>query len=239
MTCSDGDSNERDRRRRLIDVQSIALRLLDRIENLRLLAPGRTEREIERDICALAQNEFHIEKYWHKRIVRAGVNTLSVAEDNPPVRTIEEDDLVFVDLGPIFGDWEADVGRSYAIGHDPRKQALCRDLLLYFELVKHRFLDERDITGAELYTYACEVASAGGWLFGGKIAGHVIGEFPHARLPGARELNLIGPQNPERLRCLDANGHIRHWILEIHLVDPSRKFAGFYERLMLDHLGDA
>jgi hypothetical protein len=28
------------------------------------------------------------------------------------------------------------------------------------------------------------------------------------------------------------DGQERHWILEIHLVDPQRRFGGFYERLL-------
>ena len=46
--------------------------------------------------------------------MRTGINTLSVAADNPPIRTVEDDDIVFLDLGSVFEEWEADVGRSYA-----------------------------------------------------------------------------------------------------------------------------
>ncbi|MBL0183682.1 MAG: M24 family metallopeptidase [Chitinophagaceae bacterium] len=31
---------------------------------------------------------------------------------NPPDRVIEEDDIVFLDFGPIFNGWEADLGRT-------------------------------------------------------------------------------------------------------------------------------
>ena len=34
------------------------------------------------------------------------------------------------------------------------------------------------------------------------------------------------------LAYLDANGRVRHWILEIHLVSPDGTFGGFYERLL-------
>ena len=69
--------------------------------------------------------------------------------------------------------------------------------------------------------------------FGGKIAGHTVGEFPHAqRVPGDPDQHRIAPANPKRMRDPDANGHERHWILEIHLVDKARSFGGFYERLL-------
>ncbi len=42
--------HEQERRERLIEADTKALGLLDRIEALGLVAPGRTEREVERDI---------------------------------------------------------------------------------------------------------------------------------------------------------------------------------------------
>lgn len=218
----------------LVAAETEALKLLDRIEALGLVAAGRTEREVEKDIYELAEREFGIEKHWHKRIVRAGLNTLATAADNPEVRTIADDDMVFVDLGPVLEEWEADVGRSYAIGPDARKHALCRALPQQFETVRKRFLEDPEITGAALYDYACKEARAAGWGFGGKIAGHIVGKFPHARLPGPKQVNHISPENPDRLRDPDGLGQKRHWILEIHLVDPSGTFGGFYERLMVD-----
>ncbi|MBW8842677.1 MAG: aminopeptidase P family protein [Sphingomonadales bacterium] len=109
--------------------EGLGLALLDRIEALGLIKAGRTEREVEQDIYALARDEFGVEKHWHKRIVHAGVNGLATARENPPVLTIAEDDLVFLDLGPVFDDWEADVGRSYVVGDDPDKIRLIADLL--------------------------------------------------------------------------------------------------------------
>ena len=58
----------------------------DAIEAEGLIAPGRTERMVEKDIYALAERSFGVTKHWHKRIVRAGVNTLSVFADNPPAK---------------------------------------------------------------------------------------------------------------------------------------------------------
>ncbi len=209
-----------------------ALALLDRIEQLGLIAPGRSEREVEQDIHALARDEFGVDKHWHKRILHAGVNGLATARENPPVLTIAEDDLVFLDLGPVFEQWEADVGRSYVVGGDPDKHRLVADLPAQFDKVKARFDADPDITGAELYAFACDSAAAAGWRFGGVIAGHVVGEFPHAHLPGDKDFYRINPENTTRLRDPDPLGQERFWILEIHLVDPEGRYGGFYERLM-------
>ena len=94
-------------------------------------------------------------------------------------------------------------------------------------------MDRADITGAELYAFACRSAEDAGWQFGGKIAGHLIGEFPHASWPGVKHHGHIRPENPTRMRDPDAIGRERHWILEIHLVSPDGAFGGFYERLLV------
>jgi Xaa-Pro dipeptidase len=121
-----------------------------------------------------------VKKHWHKRIVRSGPNTVCIFAENPPVREIAAGDTVFLDLGPVFDEWEADVGRTYVMGDDPVKRRLCQDLPRIFDALKQYFDDHRDVTGAELYAYAEHRAEAAGWLCGGAIAGHIVGEFPHA-----------------------------------------------------------
>jgi Xaa-Pro dipeptidase len=216
----------------LVAAEGRALSLLDAIEASGMIAAGRTEREVEQDIRALAADAFGIERHWHKRIVRCGANTLAIAGDNPPVLTIAADDTVFLDIGPVLGEWEADVGRTYVVGDDPERHALCRHLPILFDRVRDRFEAEPDVTGAMLYAYACAEADHAGWIFGGEIAGHLVAEFPHARLPGDKAHRRIAPDNPTRMRDPDALGRVQHWILEIHLVAPDGSFGGFYERLL-------
>lgn len=221
-----------ERRAELHAAEGKALALLDMIEVRGLVAAGRTEREVEQDIYALALAEFGVEKHWHKRIVRAGANGLATARDNPPVLTIADDDLVYLDLGPVFEEWEADVGRSYVVGDDPDKHRLVADLSDQFDRVKARFDADQDVIGADLYAFACNSAAAAGWRFGGVIAGHIVGEFPHAHLPGEKDFYRINPENTGRLRDPGPFGQERFWILEIHLVDRAGRYGGFYERLM-------
>ena len=68
---------------------------------------------------------FGVSRHWHKRIVRAGPNTLQPYRENPPDRVIGADDIVFCDFGPIFEEWEADFGRTFVLGDDPVKLAVC------------------------------------------------------------------------------------------------------------------
>jgi Xaa-Pro dipeptidase len=221
------------RLRALMNAESQAMALLGAIEDAGLIRPGRSEKMVERDIFALAEQSFGVKQHWHKRIVRSGINTLRIASDDPPVRDIGEDDTVFLDLGPVFETWEADVGRTYAIGSDPEKHRLCIDLAVIFDELKEYFDTHPDTTGAELYDAACRQAQLRGWGFAGKIAGHIVGEFPHARLPGERDHYRISPDNQTRMRDPDALGQTKFWILEVHLMDLGRTFGGFYERLLV------
>jgi Xaa-Pro aminopeptidase len=222
-----------DRRAALRAAEAKGIALFDAIEAAGIVAPGRRETDLDRDIYALAAERFGVKTHWHKRVVRTGPNTICTFYDDPPVRTIAPDDIVYLDLGPVFAEWEADIGRSYALGNDPEKKRLVADLPRVFEIVKAHYEASPDITGAQLYAFAQKAADEADWKFGGTIAGHIVGEFPHAqRVPGDRAQHRIASGNDKRMRDPDDNGDERHWILEIHLVDRQRTFGGFYERLL-------
>ena len=170
--------------------------------------------------------------HWHKRVVRSGPNTLQPYDENPPNRTIEPDDILFVDLGPVFEAWEADFGRTYVLGDDPVKQRLRDDLEPAWKAVKARFDSSPDMTGEELYAVACEKAKELGWEFGGRHSGHLVGDFPHERIPKDKINLYITKGNGEKIRTLGKGGFERHWILEIHLVDREKQIGGFFEQLL-------
>ncbi len=224
-------------RTQLEAAEARGMALFDAIEAAGLIAPGKTEKQLDDEIYILAKRDFGVNTHWHKRVVRAGPNTLCIFADTPPVHTIAPDDIVYLDLGPVFeadnAPWEADIGRSYALGADADKKRLVADLPRVFDIVKAHYETTPDITGAQLYAFAQRAAIEAGWEFGGSIAGHIVGEFPHAQLiPGEKAQHRIAPGNTKRMRDPDDNGNERHWILEIHLVDKARNFGGFYERLM-------
>lgn len=63
-------------------------------------------------------------------------------------------------------------------------------------------------------------------------AGHLVGEFPHESIDGAKIESYIAPGNTMPMRREDKAGRTCHWILEVHLVDTERGFGGFYEQLL-------
>jgi Xaa-Pro dipeptidase len=216
----------------LLEAQMKAAELFAEIQTQNLMRAGVMETEINAAIFDLAERMFGVKQHWHKRIVRAGSNTLAPYDENPPDLKVSEDDIVFVDLGPVFEAWEADFGRTFVIGNDPIKQKLRRDIAQAFVEGKKYFQQHPDITGAELYRHAEESAAKYGWEYGGPIAGHLVGQFPHERIAGDKVTLYVHPKNHNRMRQLDADGNTRHWILEIHFVDRARQIGGFYEELL-------
>jgi Xaa-Pro dipeptidase len=223
---------EQQRADSLLEAQTKADALFKRIEADGLVRPGVAETTLNQEIYDLAESMYGVDKYWHKRIVRAGPNTLKPYDENPPDLMIGDDDIVFLDLGPVFEDWEADFGRTFVLGNDPHKHKLRRDIETAFADGKRYFHSHPDITAAELFAYAVSLARQNGWEFGGPIAGHLIGQFPHERIPDDKISLYVHPQNPMRMRQLNVEGQQRHWILEIHFVDRARQIGGFYEELL-------
>lgn len=215
----------------LLEAQAQASALFGEIER-RLIRAGITESQLNTEIYDLAADMFGVTSHWHKRVIRAGANTLQPYNEDPPDRVIEADDILFVDLGPVFAAWEADFGRTFVLGDDARKHQLKNDLEPIFHAARARFEALPDITGAELYDIACDLARADGWQFGGRIAGHTVGAFPHETIPGDRISFYITRGNHLPLRRRNAAGAPYHWILEIHLVDKAHDIGGFFEQLL-------
>jgi hypothetical protein len=94
------------------------------------------------------------------------------------------------------------------------------------------FERQADLTCGALYDYVYSLALAGGWEFGNKTAGHLIGPFPHERGGSGPRPFSIRHGNELKLREPDASGGPRHWILEIHFIDRQRQIGGFFEQLL-------
>ena len=217
---------------KLIQAENIARQLFNVIEDRQLIKPGKSENDVNEEIFKLADELYGIKKYWHKRIVRSGVNTLSPYDDNPPNLIIQEDDILFLDFGPILEEWEADFGRTYVIGDDPHKHKLKNDIELAWHEAKVWFDEKEKLTGAEYWNYLVELAKKYGYTYGGQLAGHLIGHFPHERLDPKDYGLYVHPENPNDMFLPDVKGNKREWILEIHFVDRERKIGGFFEQLL-------
>src|SRR5271170_7074829 len=221
-----------DRATALLQAQTKANELFEAVETKGLIRANVLESQLNQDIYDLAQKMFGISTYWHKRIVRAGRNTLAPYDENPPDLTIGEDDILFLDLGPVCEEWEADFGRTFVVGDDPLKHKLKNDVEQAFAQGKRYFHENPNLSGQEFFAYIQSIAKDLGWEFGGRIAGHLIGHFPHEKIANDKITLYVHPKSSLAMRSLDEHGQKRHWILEIHFVDRERQIGGFFEELL-------
>ena len=208
--------------------------LFNAAEERALIKPGKLESELRAEMVALAKDIFGIEEYWHKKIIRTGINTLHPYSGNPPDRMIEKDDILFADFGPIFQGYEADLGRTWVLGNNPLKLKLKRDVDLAWQQARAWYFQQREVTGAAYFHYLTALAKQYGWAFGGDIGGHIVGRFPHEQPDDPADLGLdVHPNNHSSILLPDKAGNSRHWILEIQFVDRVNNVGGFFEQLLV------
>lgn len=218
---------------KLIEAEIKALQLFQEIEQRGLIIAGKSEHQLNTEVFNLAFELFGIKKYWHKRIVRAGKNTLFPYKENPPDLVLKQNDVVFFDFGPVFENWEADIGKTYVLGTDPQMLKLKQDVESAWHEGKAFYEANRlQLTGVDFYEYTKALALRYGWEYGNIHCGHLVGNFPHEKILGEDTINYIHPDNKELMSNVDILGNERFWIYEIHFVDRSLEIGGFYEQLV-------
>jgi Xaa-Pro aminopeptidase len=218
----------------LIEAETKAAQLFTEIEQRGLIKPGKTEHQLNIDVFNLAYELFGIKKYWHKRIVRSGKNTLLPYKENPPNLTLQDDDIVFFDFGPVFDEWEADYGRTYVLGNNAKKIKLKNDVALAWQEGCQFYKENKyELTGADFYNYTKQLAEKYGWQYGNIHCGHLIGNFPHEIVLGEELINYIHPENNQPMLAKDKFGNDRHWIYEIHFIEMQTQIGGFFEQMIV------
>ncbi|MBM9500642.1 aminopeptidase P family protein [Leptospira sp. 201903071] len=210
-----------------------ASHLFQQIEKNKILQPGNSEKETSSLIYELAKSEFGVSKYWHKKIVRTGKNTVLPYDFDPEDLLIQEDDILWIDLGPVFETMEADFGRTYVLGNDPEKLRIRSCVESAWNRCRDYYFSKDSVTGKELFDFAKKIALEDGYLFGSEIAGHIIDEFPHKKNHSKNKINYICEENFLDLKK-PFEGKERFWILEIHFVNTEKKFGSFFEQLLIE-----
>jgi len=220
-------------RTNLANAEKISRLLFNAIEKNKLVAAGKSEEQLNAEVSALATDQFGIAEHWHKKIVRAGSNTLAIYPDNPSNRVLAADDIVFIDYGPIVEGFEADLGRTYVLGNDPIKLKLKNDVEKAWYEIQGWYQQHTKLPASDLFQFCVEKAREHGWSFGGAIAGHIVGKYPHEQPADPKSLELdIHPDNHNDMFLPDANGDKRHWILELQFVDREKQIGAYFEQLL-------
>ncbi len=185
------------------------------------VSPGMVEEdavEMAKDLLA----GLDMVKGWHDVYVRFGSNTLKTfgAPSDPGV-ILGENDLFFIDIGPVWKDWEGDGGDTFVIGSAPDMARCAADARKLFHIVRRNWL-ETGLSGKGLYDFAASEAEAMGWELNLDLSGHRLSDFPHAAI-------YDGP-----LAEIDFRPSPLLWVLEIHIRDRDKKFGAFFEDMLLD-----
>jgi len=217
----------------LIEAENKAQNLFETIIQKQLIVAGKSEKQLNNEVYKIASELFGIKKFWHKRIVRSGKNTLLPYRENPPDLVIKEDDILFFDFGPVFEEWEADIGKTYVIGNNPQKLKLKQDAENAWQEGRDFFIQNFSrLTGDSFYDFTTTLAKKYGWDYGNEHCGHLIGKFPHEKIVGEEVINYLHPNNQNLLSEKDKNGNQRFWIYEIHFIDSVNQIGAFHEQLV-------
>jgi methionyl aminopeptidase len=159
---------------------------------------------------------------WHHIIVRCGPNTTKdFMERSEPGVVLEEDDIFFIDIGPIFRDTEGDAGDTFVFGDNPDHHRAKHDVRVIWEDVRRVWFDEH-MTGEDLYHYAEKAAGERGWKLNLDLSGHRLSDYPHSAHYDGPLAEVAFRPNPNL------------WVLEIAIAHPLRRFGAFYEDLLLE-----
>ena len=189
------------------------------MEAAKSIRAGMSEKEAKVLIQDI-QTRMGAPKSWHPPQIRFGENTLLPFGKIGSDVLLGENDIFFLDIGPIFDGHEGDVGRAFVLGTDPEMRRCCADVETIWNEVRDHW-SRTQISGKELYDYAIAKADERGWQLSlQKANGHRIADFPHAaKIRGSIE-------------GFDEKPAADRWILEIQIRHPERNFGAFYEDLL-------
>jgi len=180
--------------------------------------PGMTEEDAHRlykELCT----RFPVEKQWHPPKLRFGPNTICNFKDVSIPHVLGEEDIFFIDIGPVIDGHEADYGETFAVGNIFAQKHIALSAEKVFREVSEHFKNNRT-TGEKLYEFAKSRAEHYGYILNMGSDGHRIGDFPH-------HIHFKGAL-PETEEVVVPNA----WILEIHLYNPDKKFGAFFEDIL-------
>lgn len=183
-----------------------------------MIRPGMTEADAHRLYKELCTKQ-PVDKQWHPAKLRFGPNTLKNFKDESVPHVLQEEDIFFIDIGPVVEGHEADYGETFTVGSIFEQKHIADCSKKVFNEVASYWKEKR-CEGQELYEFAKSRAEHYGHHLNMGSDGHRIGDFPH-------HVFFKGALN----EC-EENVVPDAWILEIHLWNRARTFGAFYEDIL-------
>ncbi len=170
-------------------------------------------------------------KHWHRIYVRIGAGTcLTFNEPDESVATLQENDPVYMDVGPVFKDdetnleYEGDYGDSFVFsaqgsGKNPPAEKCAEFARKLFREASLKWKQEK-LTGQEIYQFLAKQNEGSGYVLHPAVLGHRLSDFPHQRYTTEHLSDLSFAPSPDL------------WVLEVHLTDPVHHVGAFYEDIL-------
>lgn len=187
----------------------------------KLIQPGMSEKEAIKKANQYLRSQ-GVKKFWHQTHVRFGQSTILSFNDSYTDNVIlKEDDIFYIDIGPIWDNVEGDCGDTFVMGKNPDYLKIASDLKLIFNTVQEHWR-QTNISGVELCMYAKNLIHKYGYkMYPSYVKGHRLSEFSHARYTQMGTFDLTSKPASER------------WIMEMQICHPSMKFGAFFEDLLI------
>ena len=183
------------------------------------------ERGMDEQACqALVQERLSslgVEKKWHPTKFRIGADTLkSFSEKSDSNQKLENGEIFFIDIGPVWDGYEGDFGKTFVFGEDIHHyQKLADAAQKIFDLTGAHWKDS-GVSGGKLYEFAKSCAKDLGYELNEKMDGHRLGDFPHHLFyrGGLAETDEVPVDNL--------------WVLEILIRDDKSNRGAFFEDIL-------
>jgi Xaa-Pro aminopeptidase len=156
---------------------------------------------------------------WHPHKFRIGTNTTKAFREISEPTTLKENDIFFIDIGPVFDEHEGDYGQTFVFGENEKYSKIIKACDEVFRSSANICKSEK-LSGIDLYKYAQDKAQQLGYELNLKMNGHRLGDFPHA-------LFFKGS-----LGDVDICPSENRWVLEILIRHPKEEFGAFFEDLI-------
>lgn len=186
-----------------------------------MIQPGMTETEAIQKANAYFSNK-GVRKFWHKTHIRFGQSTI-LSFDDPYIDQVvlKENDIFYIDIGPIWNGIEGDCGDTFVIGQQPDFLKIKNAVKTIFDTTKMYWQTKRP-SGKEMYEFAKSQAEQMGYDMNPTyVKGHRLSEFSHARY------------SEKTLFDLDFSPSKDRWVMELQICHPSRTFGAFYEDILI------
>lgn len=171
--------------------------------------------ELYKKIC----QKHGVEKNWHPAKLRFGPNTLKTFKEISDPYILQDNDIFYVDIGPVVDGHEADYGETFTIGSNFEHRHVADTSKKLFDEVS-AYWHKTKTRGPALYKWATARAKEYGYHLNMGSDGHRIGDFPHHIFFKGAIIETDEELLPNA------------WILEIQLDHPKLKFGAFYEDIL-------